>query len=190
MEKVRTVLKEVFDKPPVAEFNSTCEMFGSLRNLCSFLPEQKKDEFFSSLNRVKLEYVIDRLLCKPGLLTAAQALHTSGLAEPVPAAQTLHGSMLLKHTLSYMNSVGKPERIMVSLGSTRYTEYGNKNYLQKSDETLVILYPESRYTKEKIASLVENRDFSCDDIIFLNQKKAAPKGTAFRIFCNHTIIKL
>lgn len=107
MEKVRTVLKEVFDKPPVAEFKSTCEMFGSLRNLCSFLPEQKKDEFFSSLNRVKLEYVIDRLLCKPGLLTAAQALHTSGLAEPVPAAQTLHGSMLLKHTLSYMNSLMK-----------------------------------------------------------------------------------
>lgn len=107
MEKVRSVLKEVFEKPPVAEFNSTCEMFGSLRNLCSYLPEQKKDEFFSSLNRVKLEYVIDRLLCKPGLLTAAQALHTSGLAEPVPAAQTLHGSMLLKHTLSYMSSLMK-----------------------------------------------------------------------------------
>ena len=59
---------------------------------------------------------------------------------------------------------------MVSLGSTRYTEYGNENYLQKSDEALVILYPESGYTKEEIAGLVENRDFSCNDIIFLNQK--------------------
>lgn len=75
-----------------------------------------------------------------------------------------------ENLLSYMNSVGNPERIMVSLGATRYTEYGNENYLQKSDEALVILYPESCYTKEKIASLVENRDFSCDDIIFLNQK--------------------
>lgn len=75
-----------------------------------------------------------------------------------------------ENLLSYMNSIGKPERIMVSLGSTRYTEYGNENYLQKSDEALVILYPESRYTKEKIASLIKNRDFSCDDIIFLNQK--------------------
>ena len=79
MQQTRQVLTHVFEEPPIKEFSRTFEMFDSLRGLCSYLPAVKKNEFFSDLNRVKLDYVIDRLQGKTGLLAAAEAVHTSGL---------------------------------------------------------------------------------------------------------------
>ena len=79
MRQMRQVLNHVFEEPPIKEFSRTFEMFDSLRGLCSYLPVVKKNEFFSDLNRVNLDYVIDRLEGKPGLLAAAEALHTRGI---------------------------------------------------------------------------------------------------------------
>ena len=102
MNQVRKVLDDVFDTSPIEEFSRTFEMFNSLRGLCSYLPDEKKDEFFSDLNRVKLDYVIDRLEGKPGLLAAAQALHSSGLVKPYTGAPKKE---FLQRTLSYMDSL-------------------------------------------------------------------------------------
>ena len=79
MQQTRQVLTHVFEEPPIKEFSRTFEMLDSLRGFCSYLPAVKKNEFFSDLNRVKLDYVIDRLQGKTGLLAAAEAVHTSGL---------------------------------------------------------------------------------------------------------------
>ena len=54
------------------------------------------------MNRVKLDYVIDRLEGKPGLLAAAQALHSSGLVKPYTGAPKKE---FLQRTLSYMDSL-------------------------------------------------------------------------------------
>ena len=102
MNQVRKVLDDVFDTSPIEEFSRTFEMFNSLRGLCSYLPDDKKDEFFSDLNRVKLDYVIDRLEGKPGLLAAAQALHSSGLVKPYAGSPKKE---FLQRTLSYMDSL-------------------------------------------------------------------------------------
>jgi len=102
MNQVRKVLDDVFDTSPIEEFSRTFEMFNSLRGLCSYLPDEKKDEFFSDLNRVKLDYVIDRLEGKPGLLAAAQALHSSGLVKPYAGSPKRE---FLQRTLSYMDSL-------------------------------------------------------------------------------------
>ncbi len=59
---------------------------------------------------------------------------------------------------SYLVSAGKPEKIMVSIGATRYTSFGEKNYLQNQDKTFVILYPES-YTPQEILKMVEEENF-------------------------------
>ena len=102
MNQVRAVLRDVFDASPIEEFSRTFEMFNSLRGLCSYLPNEKKDEFFSDLNRVKLDYVIDRLEGKPGLLAAAQALHSSGVVKPYAGTPKRE---FLQKTLSYMDSL-------------------------------------------------------------------------------------
>lgn len=103
MQQTREVLAHVFEKPPIKEFSRTFEMFNSLRGLCSYLPAVKKNEFFSDLNRVKLDYVIDRLQGKPGLLAAAEALHTRGFIQP--KKEITDKKRPIKSTLAYMNSL-------------------------------------------------------------------------------------
>ena len=51
---------------------------------------------------------------------------------------------------SYLVAAGCPERIMVSIGATRYTAWGESNFLQNGDKAVVVVYPESKYTEEQI----------------------------------------
>ena len=59
---------------------------------------------------------------------------------------------------------------MVSIGATRYTDFGKENFLQKGDEAVVVLYPEDKYKGEEITGFVQNADYSKTDISFLVQK--------------------
>lgn len=70
----------------------------------------------------------------------------------------------------YLNEAGCPSRIMISIGATRYIDYGEHNFLKEYDESVVVLYPEDKYDKQQIKSIVENHDFSKTDVSVLNQK--------------------
>ena len=70
----------------------------------------------------------------------------------------------------YLLEAGKPNKLFISIGATRYTEFGKTNFLKSGDTSVVVLYPESRYTNNDIRQMVENADFSKKDISFLVQK--------------------
>lgn len=70
---------------------------------------------------------------------------------------------------SYLLAAGRPKQIMVSIGATRYTEWGENNFLQNNDKALVLLYPESKYTPEDIFKMAERGDFSDPSISALVQ---------------------
>ncbi|HAK68826.1 MAG TPA: hypothetical protein DCM57_04090 [Treponema sp.] len=70
---------------------------------------------------------------------------------------------------SYLRASGRPEKIMVSIGATRYTEFGQTVFLQNGDASVVVLYPET-YSAEKIASLVAAKDFTDPAISVLYQQ--------------------
>ena len=70
---------------------------------------------------------------------------------------------------AYLQAIGCPSRIMISIGATRYTEYGEHNFLQSGDEAVVVLYPGDRYTKEQIAELVAQGDVEREDVSLLRQ---------------------
>ena len=53
------------------EETSIAEMFAYMRGLCNYLPQPKKTLFLSSEERVKLEYVINKLRSNPGLFNEA-----------------------------------------------------------------------------------------------------------------------
>lgn len=55
---------------------------------------------------------------------------------------------------SYLVAAGCPEQIMVSIGATRYTAWGETNFLQADDEAVVVVYPET-YNFEQIKQMVE-----------------------------------
>ena len=49
-----------------------------------------------------------------------------------------------------------PSKIMISIGATRYTEFGEKNYLQKGDKSYIIIYPKKKYSKESLIKKIKN----------------------------------
>lgn len=57
---------------------------------------------------------------------------------------------------SYLNAAGNPSKIMISIGATRYTEFGEKNYLQKGDKSYIIIYPKKKYSKESLIKKIKN----------------------------------
>ena len=50
----------------------------------------------------------------------------------------------------YLVQSNFPSKIMISIGATRYTEFGEKNYLQKGDKSYIIIYPKKKYSKESL----------------------------------------
>lgn len=71
---------------------------------------------------------------------------------------------------SYLEDAGFPEKIMVSIGATRYTDFGEHNFLQDKDLSVVILYPEDVYTKNQIEEMLKSKKFNKPDISVLMQE--------------------
>ena len=61
---------------------------------------------------------------------------------------------------SYLVAAGHPQKIMVSIGATRYTEWGESNFLQNGDKAVVVVYPESKYTPDQIKKMAALGNFS------------------------------
>ena len=59
---------------------------------------------------------------------------------------------------------------MVSVGATRYTAFGEQNFLLKGDKSVVVLYPEEKYSPEDIKNLVKKNDFADSGISALAQE--------------------
>ena len=70
---------------------------------------------------------------------------------------------------SYLVEAGCPAQIMVSIGATRYTDWGEHNFLQSGDRTVILVYPESLYSQEDILKAVENGDLDNPAISVLSQ---------------------
>ena len=70
---------------------------------------------------------------------------------------------------SYLVAAGRPEQIMVSIGATRYTDWGETNFLQNNDKAVVIVYPERKYTPDQILKMVETEDFMDREVSALVQ---------------------
>ncbi len=101
MNLVSDALQSAVNAPVKKEFRDAADMFKTLRNLSSSLPPVQKDAFFNSLNKLKLDYVIQRLSGKPGLLSAASAIRQTG---GIAGMKTENKPSLLK-TMTYMRTL-------------------------------------------------------------------------------------
>lgn len=69
----------------------------------------------------------------------------------------------------YLQAIGCPQQVMVSIGATRYTEWGEHNFLQKGDYSVVIVYDEKKYDHEQIKAIAEGKSAAKDNISVLKQ---------------------
>ena len=54
---------------------------------------------------------------------------------------------------SYLAAAGFPTKIFVSVGATRYSDFGKENFLQSGDDSIVALYPDL-YSKEDLERMI------------------------------------
>lgn len=57
-----------------------------------------------------------------------------------------------------------PPKLIISIGATRYTPYGESHYLQEGDKLFVIVYDRRRYTSDEIEAMVEKEHFAEEGI--------------------------
>ncbi|MBQ6057447.1 MAG: tetratricopeptide repeat protein [Treponema sp.] len=66
------------DKESLEQFKKELEMFKKLKEMLTFLPEEKRNAFFSSKTRILLDYIITRLSGAPGLCKTADSMIENG----------------------------------------------------------------------------------------------------------------
>lgn len=76
----------------------------------------------------------------------------------------------LENISNYIKKANNPENLIITIGSTRYTKYGETTYLQKDDEVIVALYDSRHYCKNDILSKVVAGNYEDKNISMLAQR--------------------
>jgi len=63
-----------------------------------------------------------------------------------------------------------PKQAIISIGATRYTEFGEKTFLQQDDELFVVVYNSEQYDLNKIEEFLRTKEFPKEYISILHQK--------------------
>lgn len=83
-----------------------------------------------------------------------------------------------EHIYEYLtdvkNQADLPDRLLLSVGATRYTDFGQNNFLKEGDYSVVAVYPGNKYSASEIRQMVMdscNTEYKWNsDISVLSQK--------------------
>jgi len=76
----------------------------------------------------------------------------------------------LEDVKNYIAACNNPEKLIISIGATRYTPYGESTFLQAGDEVIIALYDHSKYTLDNVKESIENTHYTQDAMSILAQK--------------------
>jgi Family of unknown function (DUF5718) len=60
----------------------------------------------------------------------------------------------LENVGAYLTAAGNPARVLIGIGATRYTDYGESTYLQLGDDSVVVVYDSSVHSPAQVAAAV------------------------------------
>ncbi len=71
----------------------------------------------------------------------------------------------------WLEVAGRPERALISIGATRYTEYGETTFLEPDDVIAVVLYDAARHDEAAVRGFADgSRDPDIDGLSLLRQR--------------------
>ena len=76
----------------------------------------------------------------------------------------------LEDVKSYISACNNPAKLLISIGATRYTPYGESTFLQAGDEVLIAVYNHNRYTPENVEQLLKDGKYDQVAMSVLAQK--------------------
>ena len=75
----------------------------------------------------------------------------------------------MNHIASLLEQANYPKQAIISIGATRYTEFGETHFLQPNDLSIVAVYDGEKYSAKEIEKMARDEKFA-DDISALIQK--------------------
>ena len=76
----------------------------------------------------------------------------------------------MNHIAELIKQSHQPSHAIISIGATRYTPFGETNFLQVGDTSIVVVYDATKYTHDQIVEMAEKEAFSEAGISALVQK--------------------
>lgn len=76
----------------------------------------------------------------------------------------------LESISEYLIAAGSPTEAIISIGATRYTHFGETNFLQEGDEVIVVVYDNNKYCMNPILTMANRNAFESEGISALVQK--------------------
>ena len=70
---------------------------------------------------------------------------------------------------TYIKASGNPQEAIISIGATRYTEYGETTFLQPNDEILVVLYDRNHYSLKAVTEKLQMKQYNNENMSVLAQ---------------------
>ncbi|MBE2893642.1 DUF5718 family protein [Spirabiliibacterium falconis] len=104
-------------------------------------------------------------------------LNTYGIDSPVVGYSYFHQQLLdwivdrmnhqqdigpTHHIRPLLETAGFPQQAVISIGATRYTEFGETHFLQPGDVSMVVVYNGKKFTHDTIFAMAEKQQFSGD----------------------------
>ena len=105
-------------------------------------------------------------------LHRGDTLHAYGEDCPVSGYSYFHQTLLdwivdrlnhqqdhgpLEHLAEHLATAGRPKRALISIGATRYTDFGETHFLQPGDESVVVVYDGTVHSAEAVYSALAAR---------------------------------
>lgn len=70
----------------------------------------------------------------------------------------------------YVLACNNPSQLLISIGATRYTEYGEKTFLKLGDEIIVVVYNHNEVTYPKLIQSIKDKEYDLTTMSILSQK--------------------
>ena len=70
----------------------------------------------------------------------------------------------------YVMACANPKEAIISIGATRYTEFGEKTFLKTKDEVIIIVYNRNKVSHNEVISSVEKSSYDSSIMSVLAQK--------------------
>jgi hypothetical protein len=70
----------------------------------------------------------------------------------------------------YILACGNPKEAIISIGATRYTEYGEQTFLKSGDEVIVIVYNSKKLSSDDVLKSIEKGSYNSENMSVLSQK--------------------
>jgi len=76
----------------------------------------------------------------------------------------------LEHIIEYIKDCNYPTEAIISIGATRYTNYGETTFLNSGDEVIIVVYNNSASSLDEVKESIKNSTYDSIKMSVLTQK--------------------